>query len=144
MKELYRVEHMTKDNFADMMTGAYLYVVNKDEVEAESIDEAIAIVKAMYPDHVINKNCVRTVAEIEAEEAEREARWAAEKAKEEAKKAAKKAFDEAHPEIVAERKRRAKINTAKRAITKAEAELAEIEEKLAYWKARLAELERGE
>lgn len=143
MKELYRVEHMTERSYDEYMCGGYNYTVNKEDVLAENAEEAVKIVKAMYKSHVVNNDYVKTVAELEAEEAEWKAKWETEKRKEAERKAKKEKFEKAHPEIVAERKRKAGITRAKRTIKELEAQMAETEKNLAYWKARLEELEKG-
>ena len=135
MKELYRVEHMTRHSYDEYMCGGYNYTVNNEDVLAESAQEAANIVKAMFKSHVINKDYIKTVAELEAEKAARK--------KEAERKAKKEEFEKAHPEIVAERKRKAKITRAKRAIKELEEQIAEAEKNLAYWKASLEELEKG-
>ena len=143
MKELYRVEHMTQNSYDEYMSGSYNYSVKKEDVLAENAEEAVKIVKAMFKSHVVNKDYVKTVAELEAEEAEWKAKLEAERKKEAERKAKKEAFEKAHPEIVAERKRKAKITRAKRTIKELETQIAEAEKNLAYWKTRLEELEKG-
>ena len=143
MKELYRVEHMTRRSYDEYMCGGYNYTVNKEDVLAENTQEAAKIVKEMYKSHVINKDNIKTVAELEAEKAAREAEWEAARKKEAERKAKKEEFEKAHPEIVAERKRKAKITRAKRTIKELEEQIAEAEKNLAYWKVRLEELEKG-
>jgi hypothetical protein len=143
MKELYRVEHMTRKSYDEYMSGGYNYTTNKEDVLAENAEEAVKIVKAMFKSHVINDGYVKTVAELEAEEAAREAEWEAARKKEAERKAKKEAFEKAHPEIVAERKRKAKITRAKRTIKELETQIAEAEKNLIYWKARLEEFEKG-
>ena len=143
MKELYRVEHMTERSYDEYMCGGYNYTVNKEDVLAENAEEAVKIIKAMYKSHVVNNDYVKTVAELEAEEAAKEAEWEAERKKEAERKAKKEAFEKAHPEVVAERKRKAKITRAKRTIKELETQIAEAEKNLAYWRTRLEELEKG-
>ena len=143
MKELYRVEHMTRSDYDEYMCGGYNYRVQKINVLAENPQDAAQIVKEMFPSHVINDSYVKTVAELEAEQAAKEAEWEAEKRKKAEQKAKKEAFEKAHPEIVAERKRKAKITRAKTTIKGLEKQIAEAEKNLAYWKAKLEELEKG-
>ena len=143
MKELYRVEHMTRKSYDEYMSCGYNYTTNKEDVLAENAEEAVKIVKAMFKSHVINKDYVKTVAELEAEKAAEEAEREAARKKEAERKAKKEEFEKAHPEIVAERKRKAKITRAKRTIKELETQIAEAENNLAYWKARLEELEKG-
>ena len=143
MKELYRVEHMTRNSYDEYMSGSYNYMVNKEDVLAENAQEAAKIVKAMFKSHVINEDYIKTVAELEAEEAEWKAKCEAARKKEAERKAKKEEFEKTHPEIVAERKRKARITRAKRAIKELEEQIAEAEKNLADWKARLEELEKG-
>ena len=136
MKELYRVTYMTENNYNAMMSGSLWFDSTKKDVLAGSEEEAVAIVKKEHPEMIINPYAP-TVASIE----EAKERFAEERRKEEEKKARKKAYDEAHPEVVAERKRKANIARAKRAIREAEKMKKEAEEAIAYWTDRLAKME---
>ena len=86
----YRIEMMTTNNYNKFMTGSNNYWVDKIDIEANTAEEAIEIVKKNNPEMVINTNYVKTVTELEEMEAERVAKWEAEeekKAKAKARKA---------------------------------------------------------
>lgn len=136
MKELYRVQYMDDRNYGEAVCGGWNWTFNEINVEAENANEAVAIVKTMYPEMHVNEHAT-TVAELEARE--KAIREKAEK--EEAKKEAKKAYEKAHPEIVEARKRKAKIAKAKREIAKAKKAIEEAEKEIEYWKNKLNELE---
>lgn len=89
MKQLYRVERATENDYHDMMCGSLNYSIDKVDVEAESPEEAIKL--AEKEGYVVNKSYVKTVAELEAKEAAFWARMDEERAKEEATKARKAA-----------------------------------------------------
>lgn len=89
MKQLYRVERATERNYHSMMGGSMNYSIEKLDIEAETPEEAAKMAEA--EGYVVNKKYVRTVAELEAEEAAWKAHLAAERAKEEAAKARKAA-----------------------------------------------------
>ena len=89
MKQLYRVERATEENYHNMMCGSMNYSIEKLDLEAENPEEAAKMAEAKG--YVVNKEYVKTVAELEAKEAEWKARLATEKAKEEAAKARKAA-----------------------------------------------------
>lgn len=139
MKELYKVWYMTERDYDAYMMGSNNYIPYEEIVEAESAEEAKAIAEGMFPDYIIDY--AKSLAAIERDCAEYSARIAAEKEKRAARKKANEEFAMAHPEIVAERKRKAAITRAKNAIKKAEAAIAEAEKERAYWMAKLAELE---
>lgn len=140
MKELYRVEYMSKDSYDELMCGGHNYYVNEVDVLAESGEEACEIVQKNNPNMVVN-NYVRKVAEIKAEEAAWKAKKEAEEKKAAEKKAAKTKWEAEHPEEVAEKKRQANIKRYKRLIEKKKEEIAKQEEELAYLKRRLKEFE---
>lgn len=139
MKELYKVWYMTERDYDNYMMGGHNYILYEEVVEAESAEEAKAIAAKMFPDYVIDY--AKSLVAIERDYAEYSARLDAEKEKRAARKKANEEFAKAHPEIVAERKRKAAITRAKNAIKKAEAAIAEAEEERAFWMAKLAELE---
>lgn len=89
MKQLYRVERATEANYHNMMCGSMNYSIEKLDIEAETPEEAAKMAEAKG--YVVHKEYVRTVAELEAEEAAWRARLATERAKEEAAKARKAA-----------------------------------------------------
>lgn len=89
MKKLYRVERATEENYHRMMSGSLNYSIEKLDIEAETPEEAAKMAEAKG--YVVHKNYVKTVAELEAEEAAWKAHLAAERAKEEAAKARKAA-----------------------------------------------------
>ena len=87
----YRIEMMTTNNYNKFMTGSNNYWVDKIDIEANTVEEAIEIVKKNNPEMVINTNYVKTVTELEEMEAERVAKWEARLKAEEEKKAKAKA-----------------------------------------------------
>ncbi len=143
----YRIEMMTRGDFHEMMTGGYNYWVRKDDIEANSAEEAVEIAKRNNPDLVINVDYVRTVAELEEKEAkrlaEREAYWKAEeekKAKAKARKAEReKAKAEALGLTVEEYK--AKVKHDKK-VRDTEARIAALKAELAKEEKYLEELKK--
>lgn len=89
MKQLYRVERATVENYHSMMSGSMNYSIEKLNIEAETPEEAAKMAEA--EGYVVNKEYVKTVAELEAKEAAWEAQLAADRAKEEVAKARKAA-----------------------------------------------------
>lgn len=140
MKELYRVEYMSKDSYDELMCGGHNYYVNEVDVLAESGEEAREIVQRNNLNLVVN-DYVRKVAEIEAEKAAWRAKREAEEKKAAEKKAAKAKWEAEHPEEVAEKKRQANIKRYKRLIEKQKEEIAKQEKELAYLERKLKELE---
>lgn len=140
MKELYRVEYMSKDSYDELMCGGHNYYVNEVDVLAENGEEAREIVQRNNLNMVVN-DYVRKVAEIEAEEAAWRAKREAEEKKAAEKKAAKAKWEAEHPEEVAEKKRQANIKRYKRLIEKQKEEIAKQEKELAYLERKLKELE---
>ena len=140
MKELYRVQYMSRDSYDDYMCGGYNYCVNEVDVPAESGEEAREIVQRNNLNMVVN-DYVRKVAEIEAEKAAWRAKREAEEKKAAEKKAAKAKWEAEHPEEVAEKKRQASIKRYKRLIEKQKEEIAKQEKELAYLERKLKELE---
>ncbi len=140
MKELYRVQYMSKDSYDAFMCGSHNFHVNDTNVMAESAEEAYAIVQQNNPNVVVN-DYVRKVAEIEAEEAARKAKREAEEKKAAEKKAAKAKWEAEHPEEVAEKKRQANIRRYKRLIEQQKEAIAEHQKELAHLERKLKELE---
>ena len=87
MKQIYRVERATEANYHSMMSGSMNYSIEKLDIEAETPEEAVRL--AQKDGYVVNKEYVKTLAEIEAEAAKWQAYFEAERAKEEAAKARK-------------------------------------------------------
>ena len=87
MKQIYRVERATEANYHSMMSGSMNYSIEKLNIEAETPEEAVKL--AQEDGYVVNKEYVKTLAEIEAEAAKWQAYFKAERAKEEAAKARK-------------------------------------------------------
>lgn len=110
MKNTYRVQYMSKKDYADYMSGAMFCNINTIDVKAESAQEAIYAVKAMHPTMVVNEN-PRTVAEIEAENKAWEEKCRIEEEKKAAAKARREARDLANG--ITPEKRKA-INNLKR------------------------------
>lgn len=89
MKQIYRVERATENDYHNMMCGSMNYSIEKLDIEAETPEEAAKM--AETEGYVVNKEYVKTVAELEAKEAAFEAQMAEERAKAEAKAARAKA-----------------------------------------------------
>lgn len=89
MKQIYNVQRMTYSDYCHYMSGGYNFSVENLHIEAESPEEAVKMAEA--EGYMVNKNYVKTVAELEAEEAARKAYIDAEIAKEKAAKARKAA-----------------------------------------------------
>lgn len=133
----YRVEYMNRKEYEVFMMGGYV-IANTVEVEAPTKELAVAIAKALIPgEMVFNENYVPTVEELEREKLEREMRIA----EEVRKKEERKEWEKAHPEIMEERKRKAKIAKCKREIKKAEEEIERLRKLVARENAKLTKLE---
>lgn len=89
MKQIYRVQRMTETSFHNYMGGGYNFSVENLDILAETAEEAIKL--AEKEGYVVNKGYVRTLAEIEAENARRIAEAEAKAAKEKASKERKMA-----------------------------------------------------
>ena len=89
MKKTYRVQRMTEQNYNEFMNGGYDYTVEKIEVEAESIEEAIA--KASAEGYRVNENSIVTAEEAEKEAEAFRARIAENRRKEAEQKARREA-----------------------------------------------------
>ncbi len=144
MKNTYRLEMMTKEEYDKMMRGEIWYHVDHTIIEAETIAEAIETAHRMNPDMVINEGFVKTLEEIEAEKKLAEKRWAEEKAKKEADKAKRLANEIAKAEAEgltlgeykAKKNHERKIRTAEKAVAEAEKALAEAKKRLEELKKR--------
>lgn len=142
MKKAYNVQRMTIRNYNEYMTGGYNYRVEELIIYAETAEEAAKLAEA--DGYVVNTGYVKTVEELEAMEAKREAEYKARKAKEEEAKAKAKATKEANEAkkaeelgmTVAEYKEYKKVLAG---IKRHEKEVARLEEELAYHKAKVAE-----
>lgn len=89
MKQLYNVQRMTYSDYCHYMSGGYNFSVENLHIEAESPEEAVKLAEA--EGYMVNKDYVKTVTELEAEEAAWQASLAAERAKKEAAKVRKAA-----------------------------------------------------
>lgn len=133
----FRVEYMNREAYNTYMMGGYV-TANTVDVEAPTAELAVAIAQALIPgDMVFNKNYVKAVEEIEKEEAARLNRIETEKRKVQEKKE----WELAHPEIVAERKRKAKITRYKREIREAQEEIERLQKLIERKEKALKEIE---
>ena len=89
MKQIYNVQRMAYSDYCNYMGGGHDFSVENLHIGAESPEEAVKMAEA--EGYMVNKNYVKTVAELEAEEAARKAYIDAEIAKEKAAKARKAA-----------------------------------------------------
>lgn len=138
----FRVEYMSQESFDNYMTGGYNFCVNEIDIEALDATMALGLAKASIPEGFqINEHNIRSVEEIEAEEKAWQEKIKAEEEKRERKAKEKKEWEAAHPEIVAERKRKAKITRCKCEIRKAEEEIARLQKKIEWNQKRMKELE---
>lgn len=138
MNKTYVVEMMTKRDFMNYMGGGYAYTVEKVEIVADTVENAIAIAEQTFTDVVINKNYVKTVDELTKEEEERVARVKAEEEKKATAKAKREqtelnkatalglTVEEYRKEIAKERK----IRTMEKKIAEMENELARMKKNL--------------
>ena len=69
----YITERMNASDYSSYMRGSNEYKVITEIVEAESQEEAVAYIKALYPDCVVRDKAI-TTDEREAQKAEAEAR----------------------------------------------------------------------
>ena len=137
MKQLYRVERATVENYHRMMSGSMNYSIEKLDIEAETPEEAAKMAEAKG--YVVHKEYVKTVAELEAKAAEWEAHLAAERAKEEAAKARKAAREAEKAEamgLTVEEYKRYKKDKA--IVKKLPAEIAECEAEIERLKKEIA------
>ncbi len=139
----YRVEMMTKEDYHLYRMGHYIYHIEEVDIEADSKEQAVSIVKANNPTMVvIHENHVRTVEEIEKERAEERARMEATRVadelrrerakarKEERERKAAEAVGMTVEEYRADQKRLKKIKTLENEIQTLKALLTEKESKL--------------
>ena len=132
----YRVERMKFGDYCRYMAGAYNYDVEVVEIQAETAMEAAE--KAAAVGYVVNEKFVKTVEEIAAEDAAREAAYQARQAKAEARKEKRLATEMRKAQeagMTVEEYRKAKARKAQR--TRLEKEIAELEKQLANKKALL-------
>ena len=139
MKNTYRVERMTTENYHNFMGGSYCCNVEYLDIEAETAEEAVEMAKA--EGYVVNKNYVKTVEELEAIKKAQDEAWRAKEEKAERAKAKRKeteARKAVEAGMTVEEYRKEKARKAK--IARLEREIAELEEKIARQKAYLAKL----
>ncbi len=132
----YRVERMKHADYIAYMGGAYNYDVEVVEVQAETAEEAAA--KAAAVGYTVNEGYIKTVEEIAAEDAAREAAYQARQEKAEARKEKRLATEMRKAQdagMTVEEYRKAKARKAQ--ITRLEREIAELEKQLANKKALL-------
>lgn len=133
----FRVEYMNREAYNTYMMGGYV-IANTVDVEAPTAELAVTIAQALIPgDMVFNGNYVKAVEEIEKEEEARRNRIETEKRKAQEKKE----WEAAHPEIVAERKRKAKITRYKREIREAQEEIERLQKLIERKEKALKEIE---
>ena len=90
MKNIYRVQMMSQEAYDIMMSGSYFYLVDDLDIPADTMEEAIAIVKNAHPNMVVNEYA-KTLDEIKKEEEEYEAKRIAREKKEAEAKAKREA-----------------------------------------------------
>lgn len=132
----YRVERMKYGDYCRYLAGAYNYDVEVVEIQAETAQEAIA--KANAVGYMVNEGYVKTLEEIAAEDAAREAAYQARQAKAEARKEKRLATEMRKAQeagMTVEEYRKAKARKAQ--ATKLEKEIAELEKQLKNKKALL-------
>lgn len=133
----FRVEYMNREDYNTYMMGGYV-TVNTVDVEAPTAELAVAIAQTLIPGNMVfNSNYVKTVEEIEKAEEARRNRIEAEKRKAQEKKE----WEAAHPEIMAERKRKAKITRYKREIREAQEEIKRLQKLIERKEKALNEIE---
>ena len=143
--DIYRIEMMTRGDYCEYMRGSYWCSIRKVDIEANSAEEALKIVKKNYPDMVINEDYVRTVAELEELEAKEKVRLEAfhkeKKARAKARKTEReKANAEALGLTVEEYK--AKVKHDKK-VRDTEKRIAALKEELAKEEKYLEKLKKG-
>ena len=132
----YRVERMKFGDYMAYLAGANNYDVEVVEIQAETAMEAAE--KAAAVGYVVNEKFVKTLEEIAAEDAAREAAYQARQAKAEARKEKRLATEMRKAQeagMTVEEYRKAKARKAQR--TRLEKEIAELERQLANKKALL-------
>ena len=139
MKNTYRVERMTTENYHNYMGGNYNYRAEYLDIEAETAEEAVEMTKA--EGYVVNDKYVKTVEELEAIKKAQDEAWRAKEEKTERAKAKRKeteARKAAEAGMTVEEYRKEKARKAN--IARLEREIAELEAKIARQKAYLAKL----
>ena len=132
----YRVERMKHADYIAYLAGAHNYDVEVVEIQAETAMEAAE--KAAAVGYTVNEGYIKTVEEIAAEDAAREAAYQARQAKAEARKEKRLATEMRKAQeagMTIEEYRKAKARKAQR--TRLEKEIAELERQLANKKALL-------
>lgn len=132
----YRVERMKFGDYMAYLAGANNYDVEVVEIQAETAMEAAE--KAAAVGYVVNEKFVKTLEEIAAEDAAREAAYQARQAKAEARKEKRLATEMRKAQeagMTIEEYRKAKARKAQR--TRLEKEIAELEKQLKNKKALL-------
>lgn len=147
MKQTYIIQRMTNANYHEYMIGGYNYTIEKVLIEAETPAEAVKL--AEKEGCVVNSEYVRTLAEIEAEEAARKAYIEAESAKRQAAKERKTAREAEKAEamrLTVEQYKRYKREKAiaKKLPAEIEELKREIARKLAYLNELNARIEKVE
>jgi len=133
MKNIYRVQMMSQEAYDIMMGGSYFYMVDDVDTPADTMEEAVAIVKNAHPNMVVNEYA-RTLDEIKKEEEEYEAKRIA-REKKEAEAKAKRMAKETEPGYKAHRNWK-RHDTE---IRKAREEIARLMKEIEYHEARKAE-----
>lgn len=139
MKKAYKVMRMTKEDYHEYMMGGYNFRTEELIIEAENAEEANE--KAKAENFIVCGQWTKTVEEIEAEEAAREAKREAAIEKEEKAKAKRKENEarkaaEAGMTVEEYKKEKARKATARRL----EREIEELENLLKEKKAYLAKI----
>ncbi len=148
MKQIYNVQRMTYSDYCNYMEGGHDFSVENLHIEAESPEEAVKMAEA--EGYMVNKNYVKTVAELEAEEAARKAYIDAEIAKEKAAKARKAAREAEKAEAMgmtmeaykAYKKKLAIAKKLPKEIASLEDDIERIKKEITRKKKYLAELEK--
>ena len=138
---MYKIEMMTREDYFSYMTGGH-YHVKDVTIEAKNVKEAIAIAHKDFLGMIINEEYVKTVEELEAIEAENNARIEEalkEKANKEAAKKQKEiekaaALGMTEEEYKAYKKEEAKKRRYAREIKEMEEEIAKLKAGIAYRK----------
>jgi hypothetical protein len=64
-KKIFRTEMMDRGSYHEYMTGGYNYKVTYYDVEAETLEEAVAIAKRDNSDYFVNEYYAREVPKVE-------------------------------------------------------------------------------
>lgn len=147
MTKNYRVQWMTYEQYDRYMSGAIFYNFQTEYVEAETPEQAKAIVKMTHDDCYQVNDCIITKEQEEAEAAAKAAAFAAEQQKREDAKARKIARDLANgitPEkrkaLTNQKRHESAVRGLRAKIAELEAEIAEHERKAAWWAEEAARL----